>query len=296
MVDVLGIDVGGTTVKAVRAAIDGTVLASRSVATPDDSVELTAAVIGLAAGLLEESTAAIGLACPGVVDADVVHYAVNVPWRDEPVRALVQAALGRPVVLVHDVASAALAESAHVAGDDVLFVALGTGIACRHVVNGAVRLGATGRAGEIGHSPVHPDGEACLCGQRGCLEVYSSAAGIVRRYTARTGTSLTAAQIASRVGSDGDADVVWHDAVTALALALATDTLVSDPAVIVLGGGLADAGETLFGPVRAALSAALAWRPAPPIVAATLGVSAGRLGAAQVAWRAVGQLQPDGAS
>jgi glucokinase len=296
MVDVLGIDVGGTTVKAVRVAVDGTVLAAQSVGTPGDSDELTAAVIALATALLEETTVAVGLACPGVVDADVVHYAVNVPWRDEPVRALMQAAVSRPVVLVHDVAAAALAESAHVAGDDVLFVAAGTGIACRHVVNGVVRLGATGRAGEIGHSPVYPDGEPCLCGQRGCLEVYASAAGIARRYAVRTDTTLTAAQIASRVSSDADADAVWHEAVAALALALATDTMVSDPGVIVLGGGLADAGDTLFGPVRSALSAQLAWRPAPPVVAATLGPSAGRLGAAQAAWRVVGQLQQEGAS
>jgi glucokinase len=294
--DVLGIDVGGTTVKAVRVAADGAVLAARSIATPGDSALLTDAVVALAAGLRSSSTAAVGVVCPGVIYEGVVRYAVNLPWRDEPVRERVQGALGLPVFLARDVAAAALAESVQVSGDDVLFVALGTGIACAHVVDGVVRRGATGRAGEIGHSPVRADGEPCACGQRGCLEVYASAAGIARRYTARTGEVLTTPEIAARMESDPDAAAVWGDAVDALALALATDTLVSDPSIIVLGGGLADAGDALLSPVRVALARRLAWRPAPPVVGATLGGSAGQVGAAQLAWRGLGALQQEGAS
>jgi glucokinase len=169
----------------------------------------------------------------------------------------------------------------------VLFVALGTGIACAHVVGGVVRAGATGRAGEIGHTPVHPGGEPCACGQRGCLEVYASAAGIARRYAALAGRSVPTPEIVARVATDADAAVVWDDAVGALALALATDTLVHDPSVIVIGGGLAEAGARLFDPLRARLSALLAWRPVPSVVPARLGPTAGALGAALLAWQAV---------
>jgi glucokinase len=203
------------------------------------------------------------------------------------VRDRLATSLGVPVVLCRDVAAAALAESAHVTGDDVLFVWLGTGIAAAHVAGGVLRDGATGRAGELGHVPIYPDGEPCACGQRGCLEAYSSAASISRRYATHADDALTAQQIVARLGVDPAADTVWGEAVDALALALATDVLVNDPAVIVLGGGLAQAGDALFSPLAIALQSRLAWRSAPPLVPASLGTDAGRLGAAQLAWHVV---------
>lgn len=286
-VDVLGIDVGGTSIKAVRTNADGAVLASESIATPGDAAALTAAVGSLAGALRSTETIAVGVVCPGVVDDGVARFAANLPWRDEPVRATLTDALHLPVFVAHDVAAAALAESAQVDADDVVFVSLGTGIARAQVVGGVVRGGATGRAGELGHCPVRPDGELCACGQRGCLEAYSSAAAIARRYEARTGRPSTAREVAATVGTDPDATTVWGEAVAALALALTTETLLVDPAVIVLGGGLADAGETLFAPLRTALAARLVWRAPPPLLPATLGASAGRIGAAQLAWRGV---------
>lgn len=294
--DVIGIDVGGTGIKAIRQAADGAVIGRESVVTPTTSNALTAAVIELASSLRGPSTVAVGIACPGIVDDGVARYATNLPWRDEPVRARVQRAVALPVSLGRDVATAALAESAGVTGDDVVFVALGTGIACAHVLGGVIRAGATGRAGEIGHSPVHPDGEPCVCGQRGCLEVYASAAGIARRYAARTGRALRTPEVASRTATDNDAAAVWDEAVDALALALATETLVRDPAVIVIGGGLAEAGGRLFDPLRSRLSGLLAWRPAPPVVAARLGASAGALGAAMLAWHDVDAVAQEGAT
>src|SRR5581483_9082752 len=110
------------------------------------------------------------------------EFAVNVPWRGEPVRDRVRAALALPTAVAWDVGAAAVAESAELGARDVLFVSLGTGVASSHVVDGMPRSGATGRAGEIGHCPVRPDGDLCACGQRGCLEAYASAAAIARRY------------------------------------------------------------------------------------------------------------------
>ena len=141
-------------------------------------------------------------------------------------------------------------------------------------------------AGELGHVPVHPGGEPCACGQRGCLEVYASASGIARRYSARTGASATAAEVVARAASDVLAGAVWQEAVDALALALTTATMLVDPGAIVLGGGLAGAGAALRDPLAAALSEHLRWRPAPPVEVSPIADRLGLLGAAQLAWEA----------
>jgi glucokinase len=124
--------------------------------------------------------------------------------------------------------------------------------------------------------------------------VYASAAGVARRYEARTGDSATSQQVVQRIGSDPVADAVWGEAVDALAVALATLTLVVDPGAVLLGGGLARAGAALVSPLEAALSARLAWRPAPPLLLARLGALAGAVGAAEVASRAVVAGQHEG--
>jgi glucokinase len=285
--NVLGIDIGGTTVKGARVTLDGSIIESSTVETPTTAGGLTDAVLSLAQCLRDADTAAAGLASPGIVHDDVVQFAANLPWREEPIRARVGSALGLPVVLSPDRVAAALAEARHAGHADMLFVGIGTGVAGVHVRGGIAHRGATGQAGEIGHAPVRPDGEACACGQRGCLEVYASAAAIARRYAARTGRPATADRIAAAVGADPDAAAVWGEAVEALALALATDVLVSDPGVIVLGGGLAAAGETLLAPLRIALAARLSFRTPPPVRVALLGPMAGVLGAAQLAARLI---------
>lgn len=293
--DVLGIDVGGTRIKALRTTADGTIAAEASVATPGTAEALTAAVVAVARQLRGSDTGAVGVVAPGLVDHGVVRWAANLPWREEPLQQRLSDALELPVVVAHDVAAAALAESEAAGRDDLLFVALGTGIAGAHIVGGAILAGATGHAGEIGHTPVHPDGDRCACGQLGCLETYASAAAIARRYTARSGREADAAELVTRLGSDEHADAVWQQAIDALALALATDTLVFDPECIVLGGGLADAGAALFEPLRTALKSRLVWREAPPLLGAALGARAGQLGAARLAWPVLGEPVGDSA-
>ncbi|MEV4891520.1 ROK family protein, partial [Nonomuraea sp. NPDC055795] len=147
---------------------------------------------------------------------------------------------------------------------------------------------SSGWGGEIGHIPVFPDGEQCACGQFGCLETYASAASVGRRYSQRAGLSGVKAE--EVVASDDPLAVeVWDEAVEALSLALATYTLLLDPSMIVLGGGLAEAGPALFDPVRTRLVKRLAFRDAPPLVPAALGVDAGMLGASLLGWRAAGR-------
>ena len=104
----LVIDVGGTTVKAARVSAELDILESASVPTPVEPTRLTAAVVELAHALRSTDTVAVGVICPGVVADGVAVWAANVPWRDEPVRDLVQAAVGLPAFLMQDVAAAAI--------------------------------------------------------------------------------------------------------------------------------------------------------------------------------------------
>lgn len=275
---VIGIDVGGTGIKAAR--LDGDVVEDHvSVATP--SVDVADAVAAVATKLMHDGVTAVGVVVPGVVRGGTVLYSTNVPWQDVPLRDLLHAALGVPVTVGNDVNGAALAEADT---GDLFYLALGTGIGGAVVANGKLLLGARGLAGEIGHAPIWPDGELCGCGQRGCLEVYASAAGVMRRYAHAAGETVeSAAEVVARLGVDPAADAVWDGAVSALGLALATATLVLDPPRIVLGGGLVRAGDALLDPVRTELARRLTWRPAPPVVPAQHGADAGMRGAAVLA-------------
>ena len=153
---------------------------------------------------------AVGLVVPGVVDAQhgIAVYATNIGWRDLPIRQIVSEAVGLPVILDHDVRAAGLAELELGAGRgalEMLFVALGTGIAAAVITRGRLATGATGMAGELGHLPVVPDGEWCACGQRGCTETYASGAALSRRYSAISGISgVPASDVIARasVGED----------------------------------------------------------------------------------------------
>jgi len=300
---VVAVDVGGTTMKGALVGADGAVLARRDAGTPAGGGPAATAVLlelaGDLAGHAPGRVAAAAAVTPGQVESGVVRYAANLGWREVPLAALLGGALGVPAAVDNDVGAAALAESVYGAhGTDCLFVALGTGIGGAHVVGGAVRAGAGGAAGEVGHIPVYPDGEPCGCGQRGCLEVYASAGGVLRRYRAAAGGTGdgtgpgSAAAVVARLGRDRAADRVWGQALDALALALATCTLLLDPAVVVLGGGLATAGPALLDPLRPRLAGRLRWRTAPPVRCATLGTSAGWRGASLRAFAAAGLPAP----
>jgi glucokinase len=302
---VLAVDVGGTTIKGAVADADGRILHTLTAPTraDDDPVK---AVRSLCVQLRDDAVrlgavpSAIGVVTPGLVDDEsgVVRYAANLRFRDVPLRALVGEDLELPVAVGHDARAAGVAEA--VAGaarglDDFLLLPLGTGIAAAVVVRGIPLAGATFAAGEVGHMPVYPGGEACSCGQRGCLEVYASAGGLARRYARLSGTSGVDSQaIAALVGTDPVAREVWDDATQALGTALASLTLTLDPARIVLGGGLADAGDLFFVPVREALEAALAWRSPPPVLRSVFGARAALVGAAVMARQAAGLPVPDG--
>ncbi|WP_055506095.1 ROK family protein [Nonomuraea pusilla] len=297
---VVALDVGGTSMKGGLVSETGAVLHSERRPTPraegpDAVVAAIRDFISHLATAGDGTPEGVGLAVPGLVSETAASYAANLGWRDVPASDFTT--LDVPVLLGHDVRTGGLAESVFGAGrgiSDFLFLPIGTGIAGAMIIEGAPYGGSSGWGGEIGHVPVFPDGEQCACGQLGCLETYASAASVGRRYSLRAGLEgVRAEQVVS--SDDPIAIEVWDEAVEALSLALATYTLLLDPSLIVLGGGLSEAGPALFDPVRTRLVKRLTFRDAPPLVPAALGVDAGMLGAALLGWRAAGRpdLGPD---
>ncbi|GGR87144.1 sugar kinase [Streptomyces nojiriensis] len=298
---VIALDVGGTGMKAALVADDGTLLHEARRATgrergPDAVVET---IQEFAAELLDTGrerfgrpASAAGVAVPGIVDAEhgIAVYAANLGWRDVPMRALLSSRLGGiPVALGHDVRTGGLAEGRIGAGrgaDRFLFVPLGTGIAGAIGIAGRIEAGAHGYAGEIGHIVVRPGGPACGCGQHGCLETLASAAAVSRAWAAASGDpGADAADCAEAVASgDARAREVWLAAIGALADGLVTAITLLDPRTLIIGGGLAEAGETLFTPLRTAVEERVTFQRLPHIVPAALGDTAGCLGAGLLAW------------
>ncbi|MEV6754979.1 ROK family protein [Streptomyces sp. NPDC051214] len=299
---VIALDVGGTGMKAALVGADGALLHEARRATgrergPDAVVEsiLDFAADLRAHGIAEfgESAAAAGVAIPGIVDTErgTAVYAANLGWRDVPMRDLLSRRLeGIPVALGHDVRTGGLAEGRIGAGkgaDRFLFVPLGTGIAGAIGIGGGIEPGAHGSAGEIGHIIVRPGGPPCGCGQRGCLERLASASAVSEAWAAASGDPEADAADCAKAVESGDprAREVWQNAVDALADGLITALTLLDPHTLIIGGGLAEAGETLFTPLRAAMTERIVtFQTQPLIVPAALGDTAGCLGAGLLAW------------
>jgi glucokinase len=307
----IGLDIGGTKIAAGLVTSDGDLVRQvrrETPATDADAIELAAseAVAELAA---EHQVEAVGVAAAGFVDAarSSVVFAPNLAWRDEPLRANLERLTGLPVVVENDANAAAWGEFRHGAGrdvDDMVLVTVGTGLGGGVIIDGRLLRGAAGFAAELGHVRVVPDGHRCGCGNRGCWEQYASGQALVReaRELART-KSPVAARLLELAGGDAEAVSGPHvtsaahegDAASIELLAglgrwlgegLASIVAVLDPALIVVSGGVADAGDLVLEPARDAFRrhlTARGYRPQPQIVPAVLGNDAGVIGAADLA-------------
>lgn len=280
---VLGIDVGGTTVKARLVDAGGAVLGEWREPTPaaDPSAERTVALV---ADLVARAAAlapveAVGLVVPGIVDdaPGIAVHAVNLGWRDLPLRSLTESVIRRPLAFAQDVRAGALAEgvsgaAAGIAGP-VVFVPIGTGLAAAILIDGSP-LVSGGWAGEIGQVVISHGPHA---GRR--VEEIASAGGIARRL------DLADARSAAVLVQNGDpaASTIWHEAVDVLADSLAWITATVAPTTIVLGGGLAEAGALLFDPLERALDARLGVLRHPAVVRAAHGEAAAVIGATYLA-------------
>ncbi|MGV9354347.1 ROK family protein [Streptomyces misionensis] len=296
---VIALDVGGTGMKAALVGDDGALLhrARRATGRERGPETVVAGILDFAAELRAYGAehygtpaAAAGIAVPGIVDEEhgTAVYSANLGWQDVPLRALLAERLGVPVALGHDVRTGGLAEGRIGAGrgaDRFLFVPLGTGIAGAIGIDGRVESGAHGFAGEIGHIVVRPGGAPCPCGQRGCLERYASAAAVSEAWAAAGGNPDADAADCARAVAAGDPEAgrVWRTAVGALADGLVTALTLLDPRTLIIGGGLAEAGEVLFQPLRDAVRSRVTFQKLPSIVPAALGDSAGCLGAGLLA-------------
>jgi glucokinase len=295
---VIALDVGGTGMKCALVRSDGTVHHAERHPTPAEHgpAAVISTILDVAEGLAKRARndgldpIAVGIAVPGVVDEEngIAVWSANVGFRDVPLRDLVTERLGLPAALGHDVRVGGIAEARLGAGrgqSHVLFVAIGTGIAAALVVQGAGYSGAHGAAGEVGHIVVRPGGNACGCGGTGCLEAYASAKAIGRRYAEISGHGgATALDVLNRAEQgDPQAGLIWHDAVAALADGLVTCQGLYDVNMLVIGGGLAEARESLLTPLRAGIQERLTFQRMPEVVRAELGDNAGCIGSALLA-------------
>lgn len=303
----LAIDIGGTTLKGAAFDGAGRVVARRTAGTFDIDGDAYAGVLALLGMLRDDARAAgftlagIGLASPGLIDpaSGSVTFAANLGWDLLPLRERLESQFQVPVHVGHDARTGALAERAaqSASADDAyrhfIFIPIGTGVSAAVVTGGVLVEGFSGAAGEFGHMPVVPGGEPCSCGQRGCIEAYASATSMFSRYTTNGGTRASSArEIAGTLDSDPIAATVWSDAVEALATGITALTAVLDPAIIVIGGGVSAAGETLLVPLRARVTERLGWRTAPRIVQSALVSQGGLIGAAILGWSGY-TLAPD---
>ncbi|MFB9906746.1 ROK family protein [Allokutzneria oryzae] len=299
---VIAVDVGGTEIKAalVSGCADGDGADLREVrklrrATPKlpDGTETADAVVDAVCDIVAElgegvRPDAVGVVVPGLVDDQrrVGIFSANLGWRDYPFGDAFAAKIPFPLAFGHDVRAGGLAEARLGAGrglEDLVVLPIGTGIAGALILGGRPHSGG-GYAGEIGHLVI-ADGPECACGQRGCLELIASSSAVARRYTERTGKAVSGAVDVAAALREGDEDakVVWGDAVDALAKAIAQLATVIAPQAVVLGGGLAMAGELLTGPLDARLDELITIQRRPALRQAALGDRAGCLGAALMA-------------
>ena len=289
-----GVDVGGTTIKLGLFDGRGTLLRRDSI--PTDTSDHGANILPQISKWIRRQDiplhqiSGVGLGVPGPVRRDgTVNRCVNLGWGVVPVAEVLSELLdGVPVRVANDANAAALGECWQGAGremDSLLLVTLGTGVGGGLVLHGDVVAGAHGSAGEIGHMTVNPDEtRLCSCGKRGCLEQYASAGGIVRMARA-AGLRVESAKDVSDLAVWGNetARAVLKKAGRLLGLALSYAACLVDVDGILIGGGVAAAGEWLLNPVRDAFYANVFHAAAGTKLAlASLGNDAGLYGAARL--------------
>jgi len=298
----VGVDIGGTKALAVR--LDGTQVVDESLFSIDRTTGTLDAITRSIESVHESTVEAIGVGIAGLVrprDGTLV-WGPHIPATNLDVRAVVSERFNVPVHVDNDANAAAFAETnvgAAAGYANVLFVTLGTGIGGAVMIDGSLYRGG-GFAGEWGHVQVDGNGLLCDCGKRGCWETRASGPALVRLATqvVSTNPDSSLARILDPGEISGETVVAAADAGDETARALVTEVgrsfgqglagLVNifDPELIVIGGGLGSVGESIVGPARRVLTDALhggRLRVPPAVQVASLGPSAGAVGAALLA-------------
>ena len=290
----VGVDIGGTSIKAAVIDRDGHIVETRTAATPHTAQETDDALVTVIEDLAgRHPVSAVGLAVAAFITADqqTVMFAPHLAWRDSAVPARLTKRLGVPVVMEHDVNAAALAEYRIGASAGVpvsILVALGTGIGAGLMVDGALYRGGHGVAPELGHVTVVVGGRPCPCGKSGCWERYCSGTALAQtaRELGMSGHPSGAEVGAAALAGDRLALTAVEDLSSWLAVGLALVTDVFDPEVVVIGGGVSRIAH-LFIPGAVSRMTTLVTgadhRPLPKVVPALLGEAASMVGAALIA-------------
>ena len=301
----LGVDLGGTNIKAALVNAEGNILKESSVPTnlprPAEAVcnDIAALCTALAEGV---QVRGIGVGCPGTVDGSVVRYSNNLDWHDFAMADYLQAKTDLPVRLANDANAAALGEA--LAGcakgaESAVIVTLGTGVGGGVVLNGKLLTGYTGAAAEPGHTVIcdTPNAPLCTCGRRGCFEAYASATALIRMtrqamdahpesvlHAAASGTVNGRTAFDAAEQGDAAAKQVVDDYIHYLAVGIANLINMFFPQVIGLSGGVANQGENLLRPLRAAVQPMIFGdeyaKKHTTLTTCTLGYRAGVIGAA----------------
>lgn len=319
----IGVDIGGTNIRAARFALDSQVPEPKTKIPTQSSVGLEAVLdrietaIRAVAGDDLGSVAAVGIAAPGPIDpySGLLLRAANLPgWVDVPLRRLIEERIGRPTFIGNDANLAALGEWKFGAGrghPDILYMTISTGIGGGVVTGGRLLLGARGLAAEIGHMLAVPDGPLCGCGQRGHLEAVASgtALGRIARERLARGEAAAARVLhlaggapeqitgavvgAAALAGDAFAIELVVEAGTLIGRTLASLLHAYNPSMVICGGGVSLLGDVILEPIRQAVQQHAMddgyWRDCP-IVLGTLGDDGGLVGAAALAMESVKPL------
>ncbi len=292
----LGLDLGATNLKVAVVervgdtwtALSREQVATRYVADPEampDAVVAQLAEVAVATIAARGPIASIGIGVPGLYDPVTgrTRFLVNMPgpWAGHPVAGPVSEAAGVPAFLINDARAFGLAELRLGAGrgaSSMVGLTLGTGVGGVLAIDGRVHQGHDGTAGEIGHQTIDPDGPWCGCGNRGCMEAYARADQIA----AACGTATAEEAVMAARAGDARAIAGLRDVGRYLGIGIANMITVISPDRIVLGGGVAAAGDLLFEPIRAEIARRVTTTSIDDVtlVAAELGTWAGSIGAA----------------
>lgn len=308
----IGVDVGGTKVLGGVVNEHGTVLAHARRDTPrQGGSALTQTIADVALELMKDfEVGSVGISAAGFVSSDrkTMLATPNIAgWNGMNLDKELGALIGLPLVIENDANAAAWGEARFGAGVNerhLMMLTIGTGIGGGVVVNGQLYRGAFGIAAEFGHMRVVPDGHLCGCGARGCFEQYASGNALLRHAREAISASPEIARNLLALGDgtvggltgkhitdaarQGDAVALAAFNTTAqwLGAGIASLSVILDPACVVIGGGVIDAGEILLAPTRAAVERNMPFagkHPTPRIIAAELGNEAGLVGAADLA-------------
>ncbi|UNU23167.1 ROK family protein [Microcoleus vaginatus] len=294
MIQVIGIDLGGTAIKLGRFSENGLCNQSLTVPTPQPATPeavlaaMTDAILQL--NPAENDVSAIGIGTPGPADAAgrIARVAINLKnWHNVPLADWVEAKTGLPTMLANDANCAGLGEAWLGAGrhfKDLILITLGTGVGGAVILDGKLFVGHQGAAGELGLITINPDGPECNSGNHGSLEQYVSVQAIRRE------TDLEPLQLAN-LAKYGDAKALefWQNYGRYIGIGLASLLYVLTPEAIIIGGGISAGAEFFLPQVREEIERRVlpTSREELQLLVAELGNQAGIVGAAKLAWQLV---------